>query len=362
MRGFWLNRRFVAAAGVAVSLMAVTAAWAADSAGIAAPAPRFAGVYDLTVVLPETATPQNLLRNPLDEVSTSFALNEGLSLEAGYNADVSRMLEHYAPGTDAPDGLFYSGAALGSTYTGLASGGIYTGLHAKLTEGLGFSFGQASSVPGYNRYLVSPRNAYAALGGRLPADYRYTNALLAGLTWNFARWGGVDLVASQTDERGGLLGISNPGLGGRTAAVGVTAHVNFGGGWVTTASYSEGLSQLALRPGAISPNATLRTESFGVAVAKRGLFKKNDALGFAFAQPAPNFAELPAADKSNELQFYGHDKLTAMAQETDIELGYKTEVFGNSVALSANASYQMNTGGVIGRDSVSLLSRAKIKF
>lgn len=51
-----------------------------------------------------------------------------------------------------------------------------------------------------------------------------------------------------------------------------------------------------------------------------------------------------------------------MAQETDIELGYKTEFFGDTVALQANASYQMNTGGIYGRESVSLLSKAKIKF
>jgi hypothetical protein len=100
-----------------------------------------------------------------------------------------------------------------------------------------------------------------------------------------------------------------------------------------------------------------------VAVAKHGLFSKNDALGVAFARPAPNFGSTFTAENANDLQFFGRDKLLAgMAPETDIELGYKTEFFGDSVALQANASYQMNFGGQTGNNAVSLLSRAKIKF
>jgi hypothetical protein len=355
MRGCWLNRGLLAAAGVIVSLTTATASLAAD---------RLAASFDLPVVLPETASaPQNTLRNPLDEITSTFVLDDGLWLETGFDADVAGMLDRYAPGYDGFDGLFYSAAALGSPYTGLSSGGTYVGIGAKLNEGLNFSFGLASSSPGLNRYLVGPRTAYAGLGGRLPFDTRYTNSVLAGMTWNFTRWGGINLTASQTSERGGVLGLANPALGAHTASLGVAAHVSFGGGWVTTASYAEGLTQLALRPGAL-PNTTFRTESFGVAVAKHGLFKKNDALGVAFAQPAPNFSSpLTTADKANELQFFGHDKLlSSMAKETDIELGYKTSFFGDSVALQANASYQMNYGGITGRDSVSLLSKAKIKF
>jgi hypothetical protein len=364
MRGCWLNRALIAAAGVVVSLTTASASLAADASGIAAPAPRIASQFDLPVVLPDlSVAPPNALSNPLAEITATFALDDSLMLDAGANADVMRLLDRFAPGADAFDGLFYSPAALGSPYAGLSSGGLYTGIHAKLTEGLNVTFGQASTAPGLNRYLAGPRTAYASLGGRLPFDLRYTNSVLAGMTWNFARWGGINLTASQTDERGGMLGIVNPQLGARTAALGVTAHVSFGGGWVTTASYSEGLTQLALRPGVLSPSTSLRTESFGVAVAKHGLFKKNDAFGVAFAQPAPSFGNPLPTDKSNELQFFGHDKLlSSMAQETDIELGYKTEFFGDSVALQANASYQMNYGGITGRDSVSLLSKAKIKF
>jgi hypothetical protein len=65
----------------------------------------------------------------------------------------------------------------------------------------------------------------------------------------------------------------------------------------------------------------------------------------------------------NDMQFFGRDKLfVGTAPETDIELGYKTEFFGDSVALQANAAFQMNYGGRTGNNAVSLLSRAKIKF
>jgi len=357
MRGRWLNRGRVAAAVAVVILTAASASLGADRYGAGF---RFAAAFDTPVVLPEEAVgPQNILRNPLDEITTDYAFTDTLSLQTGFNADVGRMLDRYTA-----DSLFYTGAALGSSYTNLSSGGLYSGLRAKLTNGFELTLAQASSTPGLNRYLVNSHSAYAALGGRLPVDLRYTNSVLAGMTWNFARWGGLNFTASHTAETGGALGISNPLIGAaRTSAMGVAGHVSFGGGWVTTASYSEGLTQLELRPGAFAPNQSLRTEAFGVAVAKHGLFNKNDAFGVAFAQPAPGFTGLTPSDKASDMQFFGRDKLLSnMSKETDIELGYKTEFFGDSVALQANASYQMNYGGMTGRDSVSLLSKAKIKF
>jgi hypothetical protein len=47
---------------------------------------------------------------------------------------------------------------------------------------------------------------------------------------------------------------------------------------------------------------------------------------------------------------------------TDIEVGYVTTFLDGSLALQTNASYQMNFAGQTGANSVSLLSRARIKF
>jgi hypothetical protein len=362
MRGMF-HRARKAAAGVVVILATAAGALAAGANGFSAPDARFGDAFEIPVVLaPSTSGPRDLLRNPLDEVSGSFDFGDGITLQTGFNADVGRMLDRYA--SAGFDGLFYSQAMLGSPYTGLASGGSYFGLSMRLLDELDFGIAHAASSPGFNRYQLSSQAAAAAMDGRLPYDGRYTDSVLASMTWNFAKWGGLGLTASHTQEHGGVLGLSNPLANARTTALGVSAHVGFGGGWVTTASYSEGSTQLDLRPGALAPDTALHSESYGVAVAKHGLFSKNDALGVAFARPAPNFNNTAiAADSSNDLQFFGRDKLfQGTAPETDIELGYKTEFFGNSVALQANAGYQMNYGGITGKDSVSLLSKAKIKF
>jgi hypothetical protein len=208
----------------------------------------------------------------------------------------------------------------------------------------------------------------AGIGGAgLPYDARSTSSLLAGVSWNFAKWGGFNFTASQTTEHGGALGESNAAVDlARSSALGFSAHVGFGGGWVTTAAYSEGTTQLDLRPGAFNAagmESEMHMHSYGIAVAKHGLFG-NDALGVAFSRPAPNYGNNAfSAGNSNDMQFFNRDKLFAgTTPETDIELGYVTNFFGNSVALQANAAYQTNVGGQNGSNAVSLLSRAKIKF
>ena len=366
MRGF-SSRALLAAAGVVVILATAAASIAAAPDGLAAPAPRLAGAFalDIPVVIAEPSSgPQNLLGNPLAEISGTLNLGDGVTLMSGLNVDVGRALDGYASSSSAYDGLFYSPAALGSPYLSLSSGGTWLGLRIAAADGLSFTLGHASSAPGLNPYLVTPRSAFAARGGALPYDTRNTDSVLAGMTWNFAKWGGLGLTASQTTERGGAFGLGNPGItSARTSSLGVTARVGLGGGWTTTASYSEGLTQLDLKPSAFAPDMNLHTQSYGVAVAKRSVFSKNDALGVAFARPAPNYQAF-TTDTSNDLQFFGRDKLfpSTAAQETDFELGYKTEFFGDSVALQANAAYQMNYGGQPNNNAVSLLSRAKIKF
>jgi hypothetical protein len=376
MRGLF-NRALFVAAGVVASLataspsLALESSGTANVSGITAPAARLADYtfrLDLPALLPGLSSgPQDLSRYAKNEVESDLVLFDGVSLVSGFNVDVARLLNRYAPTAGAYDGLFASASALGSPYASLSSGGGYVGVSLALADGLHLSVGQASSAPGYNPYLLSPHLALARLGGAdLPYDARSTNSLLAGVSWNFAKWGGVGFTASQTTERGGALGENNAAIDhARTSALGFSAHVGFGGGWVTTASYSEGTTQLDLQPGAL--NAGMESEmhmhSYGIAVAKRGLFG-NDALGVAFSRPAPNYGNNAfSAGNANDMQFFNRDKLFAGTMpETDIELGYVTNFFGNSVALQANASYQTNLGGQNGINAVSLLSRAKIKF
>ena len=370
------NRALFAVAGVVASLatampsLALESSAAANPSAITAPAARLADYsfrLDLPALMPGLSSgPQDLSRYATNEVESNFVLFDGVSLVSGFNVDVTRLLERYAPTAGAYNGLFTSASALNSSYASLSSGGAYIGMSLALADGLHLSFGQASSAPGYNPYLLSPRLAVAGLGGAsLPYDARSTSSLLAGVSWNFAKWGGFDFAASQTSERNGALGGNNAAVDlARTSALGFSAHVGFGGGWVTTASYSEGTTQLDLRPGAFTAGmeSEVHEHSYGIAVAKHGLFG-NDALGLAFSHPAPNYGGALSARNSNDMQFFNRDKLFAgMTPETDIELGYVTNFFGNSVALQANAAYQTNVGGQNGSNAVSLLSRAKIKF
>ncbi len=377
MRGLF-NRALFAVAGVVASIatalpsLALESSIAANRSGITAPAARLAGyafALDLPAVMPGISSgPQDLSRYTTNEVESNIVLFDGVSLVSAFNVDVARLLDRYAPTAGAYNGLFYSASALSSPYVSLSSGGGYFGVSLALADGLHLSLGQASSAPGYNPYLLSPRLAVAGLGGAgLPYDARSTSSLLAGVSWNFAKWGGFDFTASQTTERDGALGASNAAIDmARTSALGLSARVGFGGGWVTTASYSEGTTQLDLRPsafGGAGVASEMHMHSYGIAVAKRGLFG-NDALGVAFSRPAPNYGGGAfSTGNSNDMQFFNRDKLFAgTTPETDIELGYVTHFFGNSVALQANAAYQTNFGGQNGINAVSLLSRAKIKF
>jgi len=370
------NRALIVAAGIVAILAAAPPSLAlADSAArngnaITAPSARLAGSsfsLDLPVVMPALSTgPQDLTRYATNEVSGDVLLFDGVSIETGFNVDVERVLDRYAPTAGAYDGLFYSASALNSPYASLASGGSLLGTTVTLVDGLHFQVGLVSSGPGLNPYLVSPRSAVARLGGAgLPYDSRRTNALIAGLSWNFAKWGGLGFTASQTAEHDGALGANNSAVDeARTSSLGLSAHVGFGGGWVTTASYSEATTQLDLKPGAASTESNLHVQAYGIAVAKHGLFG-NDALGVALSRPAPNYDTGSfSSGTSNELQFFSRDKLfTGTAPETDIELGYVTSFLdGGAIALQTNASYQMNFGGQTGNNAVSLLSRAKIKF
>ncbi len=377
MRGLF-NRAFLVVAGVVASLATASPSLALESSApanvsaISTPASRLADYYtfrlDLPAILPGLSSGlPDLSRYATNEVASNLILFDGVSLVAGFNVDIARLLDRYAPTANAYDGLFISASAVDLPFASLSSGGAYVGVSLALADSLHLSFGQATSRPGYNPYLLSPHLALAGLGGAgLPYDARSTNSLVAGVSWNFAKWGGIDFTASQTTERGGALGESNSAIDlARSSALGLSAHVGFGGGWVTTASYSEGTAQLDLRPSILnSTTSDLHMHSYGIAVAKHGLFGRNDSLGLAFSRPGADYGlGALSATNSGDMQFFGRDKLFAdVAPETDFELGYVTNFFGNSVALQANAAYQTNLGGQNGNNAVSLLSRAKIKF
>jgi hypothetical protein len=373
MRGFSFR-----AICVAAGLLAVSASALADSNARADRFASFTDAFDATPMMarariaddfvlpsaPDVAfgPPSLALAAP---VSAHLALSDQLGFDFGTNSDLVGRFNRFGV-TANMDGLFLSARAL-TPYAALASGGSFVSATIALADDLHFSIGQASVAPGQNARMAGAAAALAQLGGApLKQDARSVNSLLAGVSWDFAHWGGLGVTASQTSEREGLLGAPNMGIdGASTTALDVSAHVGLGGGWVTTASFSQGVTKLDLKPGFAFSSDTLPSRSYGIAVAKNGLFG-NDTLGVAVSRPAFDFTDgsVFAVDSgAAQMKYLGRDHLLeGLAPETDIEVGYVTTFLDGSVALQTNADFQMNLAGQNGANAVSLLSRAKIKF
>ena len=328
----------------------------------------------------ETTTPRLLSGLLVDGDQHRFALRDfalsahlggGIDLDLGYNVDFAGRFNAYdARGSVAYDGLFYSASGVNSPYASLADGGSFVGATVALADDLHFRIGEAKLGADEDE-MQTPVYSLADQLQDHPLDQRrQADEKLAGVTWDFASWGGLGVVASQTHETNGVLGAELNALsnakGADTSALALSARVGFGDGWVTTVSYGEGITQLNLRPtGSLANNDALRTRSYGVAVAKRGLFEDSDSLGLAVTRPMQVYEG--KIDLSNtgpgDNSLLGHARLpVAGAPETDVELGYVTTFLDGALALQANAGYQMNLQGQTGTNSITVLSRAKINF
>lgn len=197
----------------------------------------------------------------------------------------------------------------------------------------------------------------------------------AALDWDISRWGSLGLTAVNSTASSDMLGDLTPSAlsltdGSTLSAAGLAAHVKLGDGWVTSFSYNVDITQLDLKAGA-SPalgTTSVHGQSYGVAVAKHGLFGDADALGISVSRPSPDyFGSLSLADAGLESRVNLSDSyrgigLANQAQETDVALSYVTTFFKGRLALQANAGYQMNVAGQSGANSLTVLSRAKINF
>jgi hypothetical protein len=304
------------------------------------------------------------------DVPTSVALLDGMALEVGGKVNLGgRIAPVDLSNTHAFDGLFLSAAASGAPYSALASGGDFFGAATTLAENIRVSAGLQSVVAGAATYAPDAATALVRIGEPAPFAQRSADALVAGVSWDASKWASFGLTASNVTERDGILGNAAPGTDSNTTALGLSARVRFGGGWSTTASYSEGISQFDVKAGlspAFAPADTLRTRSYGIAIAKNGLFG-DDTLGVAVSRPAlgqGDFVIVPG-NSAAAPSFFARNHLldqVGAAQETDVEIGYVTSFLDGSLALQTNASFQVNYAGQNGATAVSLLSRARIKF
>jgi hypothetical protein len=280
---------------------------------------------------------------------SSIALSGHLAIDTGYDVNLTQRFDNY-------DGV-QSPLIADSGLLGLAGGGHYAGGTYMPTSGLHIRLGANQWSDRTDGLALEP----AAIGLPLAYDNGFSQSLLAGVSWDVSPWADLGLTALHNTQQN--LGVVSNLTGGRvdTNAVEMTAHLKFGNGWVTTASYSQGLSQLDQR----SQTPTLDTRSYSIAIAKHGLFGE-DALGFSFSRPALGTLDnsFSAVSASGNLppSFITGDRFPNQTQETDLQLGYITTFLDGALALQTNAAYQMNYQGQNGATSVSLLSRAKIKF
>jgi hypothetical protein len=288
---------------------------------------------------------------------SSTALASNLALDSGRGLDIASRFTDYG-GATSP---FLS--AVTAPYLSLANGGHYTGVTFAPTDNLRLRLGATFSSERLDRFRFDAGAPTGPLA--LTYDASQSKSLLGGLSFDVSSALGLDVTGIATERSGVPLGFTrDAGIAPKssTAALGVSAHMNIGQGWVTTASFSEGMTQLDPRVDFVG--ATLHEQSYAIAIAKRGVFG-DDALGLSFSRPAPSmagsFSSLSASGDLPPLVIAQGAALNR-AQETDFQLGYITNFLDGAVALQTNAAYQTNAQGQPGATSVSLLSRAKIKF
>jgi hypothetical protein len=230
-----------------------------------------------------------------------------------------------------------------------------------------------------DRDLLQAPQAFglASLDTPLPRlDQSRLQLSAASLDWDYTDWGSLGLTASNSTSAFGLMGdvnvspFSPTSFAESIASAGVAARMKLGDGWVTSFSYSAGISQLSLRDSntPIAGDGGVRSRTYGVAIAKHGLFGERDALGLSVSRRVDDYfgnVSLAGAgldENINLLSNYRRVSLAGDNHETDLALGYVTTFLNGKVALQANAGYQMNVAGQNGVNSLTVLSRAKINF
>jgi hypothetical protein len=356
-----LLRHAVAAAGFIAFAVSPVCAAAAAVSPVASFGSQSPSAYELSAAsgfsLPSLNSP--LLRSTYGIAAPSFAsstlLSSNFSLDAGRNLDIAARFDNYDGG---PSPLL---SAVTAPYLGLANGGRYVGFTYAPSSDLRLRLGSSVNSDWIDNFSIDPFSA----NGDLPLSYHasITQSLIAAASWDFSDAAGIDVTAISSSRNGAPLGF-DASLPDRssTSAIGLSAHLGLGGGWVTKLAYSEGLSQLDLRSGQTSSEE----QSYAIAIAKRGLFG-DDAMGFALSRPAPGLvSSFDALTGSGDLPpmviAHADAALRPQAPETDFQLGYVTNFLDGALALQANASYQTNFQGQPGATAVSVLSRAKIRF
>jgi hypothetical protein len=305
----------------------------------------------LSEVLPANFALSGVTVLPAGEAAP--ASNLSADTNRGVQIDLSRARNWNANGD-----LFAPASTLNSRYMTGAS--AFAGAAFALGDDVTFQFNHTNLDIG-PLGISQPGTFSRDLAQRLGAGVDLMGTTSANLSWNFSDWGGLAIMASRSSGNASLLGPIRTGVGAAgfadSAALGISARVGFGEGWVTTIAYSEGVTQLDLNNsqliGSFDP---VRSQAYALGVAKQGLFG-SDALGIAVSRPLQIFGPGNIGAMNSNLGF-----ASQQARESDVELGYVTTFLDGSIALQANAAYQLNPAGAKGQTAGTGVARAKVNF
>lgn len=349
-----LNSRVIAALSVLVAALWVPLAYAAAPAASAAqpqlgPVSRVSfdrNSYDINLNLSGLIAP-GLTQNVPALKPNSVAIANGVQFELARG-------RNWDPYVD----LFPAAASLNSTYLS----GTNTRASVGFGLGKGVSFDASHVALGLSSLNdMQPKGLAQDLASRLGSDLPTIGGTTsANLNWNFNDWAGVALMASRSNGQASLLNTVPAALRGSadSSALGISARAEFAEGWVTTLTYAEGVTKLDLSGDKlVSGGDPVRSESYGIGLAKKGLFG-DDAFGIALSRP------LQIYTGSNNFGALNTNFALAntQAHESDVELGYVTTFLDGTLALQANAAYQLNAAGTRGQNAVTGVARAKLNF
>jgi len=291
----------------------------------------------------------------------SASLNLGSALLSGFaqskvspNSAGARFEFGQARNWDPSRNLFPLTSSLNSTF--LSGSNLWSSAQIAIAPGVNFGVSHlALGLPAIDN--LQPSSFSQELAVRLDPSLRSTGTTAANLNLSLTNWSEFAITASHSNGNSSLLGLTADGLRAApsdSSALGISARVGFAEGWVTTLAYAEGVSQLDLNQMA-AMNA-VRSDSYAIGLARTGLFG-NDALGIALSRPLQTYTANSAALVVNNLALS-----TAQARESDVELGYVTSFLDGTLALQANAAYQVNAAGTRGQNALAAVARAKLNF
>jgi hypothetical protein len=283
-------------------------------------------------------------------------------------ADMNRDASGFGAAHDTcgptQDSLFPAALAASAPYVALTAQIDSGSLDMKLANDFNLSLGTTALTPqplasGTMAGLAAFDNSAQALANRPLAQ-----ASFAGVSWNVASWASLSLIAAQSTANdpfdSQMLGSLALAKSSRSAVAGASARL--GDNWVTTVSYGQGISQLNLRSGSLlDDDDLLRSHSYGLSIARRGLFGSGDAVDLDITRKLAAYTSGFDLTGNGGFDSIGKGNLFTVP-ETDFEVGYVTTFLDGALALQANAAYQTNVNGQNGQNGLTVLSRAKFNF